>query len=68
LCATAEQPGCLGTSWGYTQENPGMVVTLVGWQNLAVHRRYTRTEVYQIASLPYNQGITESKNIHFKFQ
>jgi hypothetical protein len=36
LRATAEQPGCLGTSWGYTIENPRAVVLLVGWETVDV--------------------------------
>jgi len=68
LRATAEQPGCLGTSWGYSKENPRTVISLVGWASVNAHQRFTKTEVFKISYLPYMQGITESKTIHYKFQ
>jgi len=68
LRATAEQPGCLGTSWGYTTENPRAVVLLVGWQSVDAHIKFTKTEVFKISSLPYDQGVAESKMAHYKFQ
>jgi hypothetical protein len=40
LRATREQPDCLGTSWGYTNEDPRAVVLLVGWKHVDV-RYYT---------------------------
>jgi hypothetical protein len=33
---TIIQPGCLGTSWGYTSEIPKSVVLVVGWENVEV--------------------------------
>jgi len=33
---TIIQPGCLGTAWGYTDENPKAVVFFVGWETIEV--------------------------------
>lgn len=33
---TIIQPGCLGTSWGYTSEIPKFVVLVAGWENVEV--------------------------------
>jgi len=68
LRSTAGQPGCLGTSWGYTQENPRAAVLVIGWQNIGAHKRYTRTEVFKITTLPFFQGLSESKSTHYNFR
>jgi len=68
LRVTAEQPGCLGTSWGYTTENQRAVVLLVGWESVDAHMKFTKTEVFKISYLPYVQGVAESKMTHYKFQ
>jgi len=68
LRSTAQQPGCVGASWGYTEENKGAAVIIVGWATVEAHTRYTRTEVFKITTLPFFQGITESKSAHYKFQ
>lgn len=36
LRSTAQQPGCVGASWGYTEENKGAAVIIVGWATVEV--------------------------------
>lgn len=36
LRTTIEQPGCSGTAWGYTKEDPRVFVLLVGWDTISV--------------------------------
>lgn len=36
LRSTAEQRGCVGTSWGYTEENKRTAIIIVGWATIEV--------------------------------
>jgi len=68
LTATDSQPGCLGSAWGYTKEKPGVAVLVVGWENVDYHKKFSRTEVFNITSLPFRQGVSAAKMTHYTFQ